>query len=50
MILTGEHLSPLRKPCPSVTMSKGLTWTELESNPGFRGERPVTNRLAMARP
>ena len=47
MILTGEHLSTLRKSCPSNTLSKSLTWTDLESNLGFCGERPATNSLAM---
>jgi len=49
MILTGEHLSILRKLCPSATLSKSLTWTDLESNPDFRSERSATNRLAMVR-
>jgi hypothetical protein len=35
------------KTCPSATLSTtNLTWTEPGSNPGFRGERPVTNRLS----
>jgi hypothetical protein len=42
-----------KKTCPSVTFSTtNPTWTEPGSNPGFRGERPATNRLShgSARP
>jgi hypothetical protein len=36
-----------RKTCPSATLSTtNLTWTDPESNPGLRGERPATNRLS----
>jgi hypothetical protein len=36
-----------RKTCPSATLSStNLTWTDPGSNPGLRGERPVTNRLS----
>jgi hypothetical protein len=36
-----------RKTCPSATLSTtNLTWTDLGSNPGLRGERPATNRLS----
>jgi hypothetical protein len=35
------------KTCPSATLSTtNLTWTDLGSNPGLRGERPATNRLS----
>jgi hypothetical protein len=47
MILTGKHRSTRRKPCLSATLSNtNLTWTDLESNPGLRGEKPATNRLS----
>jgi len=40
--------STLRKTCPSATLSTiNLTWTDLGSNPGLRGERPATNRLSL---
>jgi hypothetical protein len=33
--------------CPNATLSTtNLTWTDLGSNPGLRGERPATNRLS----
>jgi hypothetical protein len=36
-----------RKTCPSATLSTtNLTWIDLGSNPGLRGERPATNRLS----
>jgi hypothetical protein len=35
------------KTCPSATLSTtNPTWTDPESNPGLRGERPATNRLS----
>jgi hypothetical protein len=47
MKLTGENRSTRRKTCPSATLSiKNPTWTDPESNPGLRGERPATNRLS----
>ena len=43
MILTGEKISTPRKTCPCATLfATNLTWTDLESNAGLRGERPVT--------
>jgi hypothetical protein len=46
MKLTGEKRSTRRKTCPSATLSTtNPTWTDPESNPGFRGERLATNRL-----
>jgi hypothetical protein len=36
-----------RKTCPSATLpTTNPTWTDPESNPGLRGERPATNRLS----
>jgi hypothetical protein len=36
-----------RKTCLSATLSTAnLTWTDLGSNPGLRGERPATDRLS----
>ena len=47
MKLTGENRSTRRKTCPSTTLSTtNPTWTDQESNPGLRGERPATNRLS----
>jgi hypothetical protein len=43
MKLTGENRSTRGKTCPSAT---NPTWTDPVSNPGFRGERPATNRLS----
>jgi hypothetical protein len=38
MKLTGENRSVRGKTCPNATLStKNPTWTEPESNPGFRG-------------
>jgi hypothetical protein len=35
------------KTCPSATLSTtNPTWTDPGSNPGFRSERPATNRLS----
>ena len=50
LILTWEHLSTLKKLCPSATLSKSLTWTDLELNPGFQGDRTAINRLAIVWP
>jgi hypothetical protein len=34
--------------CPSATLSTiKLSWTALGTNPGLRGEKPVTNRLSF---
>jgi hypothetical protein len=47
MKLTGENRSTRGKTCPSATLSTtNPTWTDLESNPFFRGEKPATNRLS----
>jgi hypothetical protein len=47
MKLTGENGSTRGKTCPSATLSTTQpTWTDPESNPGLRGERPATNRLS----
>jgi len=44
MALTGESRRAGRKPCRSATSSTtNLTWTDLGSNPGFNGDRPVTD-------
>ena len=46
-ILTGETPSTQRKTCHISTLTtRKLTWTELGSNPGFRGDRPTTNCLS----
>jgi hypothetical protein len=35
------------KNCPSATLfTTNPTWTDPGLNPGFRGERPATNRLS----
>ena len=42
IILTGENRSAGRKPCPTASFStSNLTWTDLGSNPGVRGDRPA---------
>jgi hypothetical protein len=47
MKLTGESRSTRGKTCPCATLSTiNPTWTDPGSNPGFRGERPATNRLS----
>jgi hypothetical protein len=46
MILTGENRSTPRKTCPSATLfATNLSWTDLESNAGLRGERPVKTTI-----
>jgi hypothetical protein len=36
-----------RKTCPIATLfTTNPTWTDPESNPSVRGERPATNRLS----
>jgi hypothetical protein len=51
MKLTGENRSTRRKTCPSATLfTKNPMWTDQGSNPGLRGERPVTNRLSHGTP
>ena len=45
MIVTGESLSTGRETCHSDTLCAKKLYTDLESNPGGRGERPNTNRL-----
>ena len=39
MVLTGEHRSTWRK----IT---NLTWINVRSNQGLRGEKPANNRLS----
>jgi hypothetical protein len=47
MTLTGENRSTRGKTCPCATLSTtNPIWTDPVSNPGLRGERPVTNRLS----
>jgi hypothetical protein len=47
MKLTGENRSTGGKTCPSTTLSTtNPTWTDPGSNPGLRGESPVTNTLS----
>jgi hypothetical protein len=47
MILTGENRRTRRKTCPSATLSTtNPTRIDQGTNPGLRGERPVTNRLS----
>jgi hypothetical protein len=47
MKLSGENRITRGKPCHSDTLSStNPTWTDPGSNPGFRGERPTTNRLS----
>jgi hypothetical protein len=47
MKLTGENRRIRGKIGPSATLSTiNPTWTDPGSNPGFRGERPATNRLS----
>jgi hypothetical protein len=47
MKLTAENRSTRGKTCPSATLcTRNPTWTDPGSNPGFRGGRPATNRLA----
>jgi hypothetical protein len=47
MKLIGENRSTRGETCPSATLSTtNPTWTDPGSNPGFRGDRPATNRLS----
>jgi hypothetical protein len=47
MILAEDTRNIRRKFCPSATLSTtNLTWTDPGANPGFRVERPATNRLS----
>ena len=47
MKLTRENRSNRGKTCPTATLSTtNPNWIEPGSNPGLRGERPVTNRLS----
>jgi len=42
----GWNRSTSRKSCPNATLRvKNITQASRESNPGFRGARPATNRL-----
>jgi hypothetical protein len=51
IILTGEKRRIRRKSYPSATLSiTNPTWTDPGVNPDLHGERPATNRRAMARP
>jgi hypothetical protein len=48
MILTGENRVTERETCHSDNLSTtNRTWTDLELNPGLRGERPATDRLTL---
>jgi hypothetical protein len=43
----GKQTYSGKKTCPNATLSTtNPTWTDPESNPGLRGERPATNRLS----
>jgi hypothetical protein len=47
MKFTGKNGSTRRKTCPSAILSTtNPTWNDRGSNPGLRGERPVTYRLS----
>jgi hypothetical protein len=47
MILTGGNRANGSKTCHNATLSTtNLTLADLGSNPGLRGERPVTSRLS----
>jgi hypothetical protein len=47
MILGRETRNTGRETCPIVTHSTtNFKWIDLESNPGFHGERKTTNRLS----
>jgi hypothetical protein len=47
MKLTRENRNTRGKTCPIATLSTtNLMWTDPESKPGLRGERPATNRLS----
>jgi hypothetical protein len=47
MKLIEENRSIRGKTCPSASLSTtNPTWTDPGSNPGFRRERPATNRLS----
>jgi len=48
MILKNENGITRRKMCPSAAFSTiNPSLTDLESNPGLRGERPTTKRLSL---
>jgi hypothetical protein len=50
IILTGENRRTWTESCPSVTLSiTNPTWTNMDANPGLRGEKPAINRLSHAR-
>jgi hypothetical protein len=47
MIFTGQNRRTRRKTCPSATLSTtNPTWIDLGTNPGLRGDRPVTDDLS----
>jgi hypothetical protein len=47
MKMIGDNRSTRGETCPSATLcTTNPTWTDLESNPGLRGERPATNHLS----
>jgi hypothetical protein len=47
MILTAENWRTRSQDCPRATLSKtNPTFNALAANPGFRGEKPTTNRLS----
>jgi hypothetical protein len=46
MLLTGENLSIwIRTTTNATVFTTNLTWTDLRSNTGILGERPVTDIL-----
>jgi hypothetical protein len=48
MALTWGNRRTRRKTCPIATLfTANYLWTGLVSNPGFRGERSVTNRPSL---
>jgi hypothetical protein len=46
MILTVGNGSTQRETCPFATIRTNPTWTGLESNSGFRNERPACNTVS----
>jgi hypothetical protein len=47
MILRGKKPKSSENTCPSATLSTtNPTWTDLDTNPGRRGEIPTTKRLS----
>jgi hypothetical protein len=43
----GKPKNSEKETCPRATLSViDLTWTDIEANPGFRGDRSAANRLS----